>query len=161
MIAAPAAAAAAHQRTWQGQDVHAPLSTDGRENHLPGGDVPRLFDTVARAVAARSFNGREVVVLTSNLEGLPLAINLMANLANFGHQHALMLADHPATCRALASSRSPPACVFSSLLRREYRQTLRMYVSNPVWILWLQRYMYFLRLIRLGLSPLLLRHQRL
>lgn len=155
VIAPPSAAARRRQRLWQGQDAHEPISSDGKGKPLPGGDVPRLFDTAARDVASRSFNGREVVLLTSNVDGLPLAINLMANLAAFGHQHALLLADHPATCRALASA-TPPACLHSTLLRTDYRRALRTYISNGVWTLWLQRYLYFLRLIRLGLSPMLL-----
>ena len=135
-VVAPLAA-----RTWQGKDVHA---------------NPKLFDRVAQDVAKRSFNGREVVLLTSNAEGLPLAINLIANLASFGHRHSLLLADRASTC-ALLTSEAPPACIHSSLLRTgKDGRVLRQYVSNAVWTLWLQRYLYFRRLIALGLSPLLL-----
>jgi hypothetical protein len=65
----------------------------------------------------------------------------------------LILADAPETCRAIRGAH-PPACVYSSLLRGH--RALRTYVSNPVWALWLQRYIYFHRLLRLGYNGLLL-----
>ena len=140
-------AAATRQAAWQGRDAHSRVN-----GALVG---PRLFDTVARDVARRSFNGKEVILLTTNKDGLPLVINLIANLAQIGHTHVLVLADAAATCRMLVSA-SPPACVYSTILRDEYPRGLRTYVSNTVWILWLQRYLYFLQLMKLDLNPLLL-----
>lgn len=88
-----------------------------------------VFDQVALDVAARSFNGREIVLLTSNRNGLSLAVNLIANLAQLGHHHALVLANGAATCNALSSHSAPP-CIWSSLLQ-EYPTGLRAYISNP------------------------------
>ena len=82
---------------WQGRDVYAPLSPaelQQLEGLRPGGppaalreeerSIRRLFELVAAEVAAKSFNGKEVILLTSNTEGLPLSINLIANLAQVG-----------------------------------------------------------------------------
>ena len=143
------------QRAWQGADANRPL--DGRAGGGGGGGGEEgavLFDAVAREVARKSFNGKEVVLMTSNTDGLPLAVNLIANLAQFGHHHSLLLTDGPATCRQLTSA-SPPACLHSSLLK-DHRRGLSRYVSNSVWVMWLQRYMYILRMVRLGLNTLLL-----
>ena len=139
-----------------------------------------MNQVVARDVARRSFNRKEVILetrsveppsplpppsfprlgqvilLTSNVDGLPLAINLMANLAEFGHRHAMILADATSTCSYLVSA-SPPPCVWSSLLRADasLKQGINRYVSNGVWMMWLQRYLYMLRLMRLGYDALL------
>ena len=135
----------AQVRGWQGKDAFG-------KDEIDGG---RLFDRVARTVAGRSYNGKELILLTTNTEGLPLVVNLIANLAQLGHTHVLLLADNENTCNMLTST-SPPACLYSSILRSEYPRGLRAYVSNSVWILWLQRYLYFLRCMRLNLNPLLL-----
>ena len=155
---------------WQGRDVYAPLSPaelQKLEGLRPGGppaalreeerSIRRLFELVAAEVAAKSFNGKEVILLTSNTEGLPLSINLIANLAQFGHHHTLMLASHAngaAVCHQLTAA-APPPCVWSSLLT-EYRNGLKGYVNTPVWALWLQRYCYMLRLVLSGYNTLLL-----
>ena len=135
------------QKKWQGKDAHAFSDS--------GGGGTRLFDVAALEVAQRSFNSKELILLTSNADGLPLVINLVANLAQIGHKHALILADSPNTCGLLKDD-SAPACLHSTVLRDTYPHALRIYVSNPVWILWLQRYLYFRRAMTLGLNPLLL-----
>ena len=155
---------------WQGRDVYAPLSPaelQQLEGLRPGGppaalreeerSIRRLFELVAAEVAAKSFNGKEVILLTSNTEGLPLSINLIANLAQFGHHHTLMLASHAdgaEVCGHLIAA-APPPCVWSSLLT-EYRNGLKGYVNTPVWALWLQRYCYMQRLVLSGYNTLLL-----
>ncbi|KAL1504902.1 hypothetical protein AB1Y20_008670 [Prymnesium parvum] len=147
------------QREWYGMDVacasvrcDTPPSVDRWRRLQPVG--PSLFDSVAAAVASRSFNGREVVLLTSNVRGLPLAINLVANLAQLGISHSLILADGPRTCQSIRGGVHRPACVYSSLLRGH--AGMRVYATDPVWALWLQRYLYFHRLLRLGYNALLL-----
>ena len=117
-------------------------------------DRGRLFELVANDIAARSFSGKEVVLLTSNIDGLPMSVNLIANLAQFGHQHSLLLADSKATCDRLVSA-TPPACVWSSMLSGQYPEGVRVYIHNRIWVLWLQRYAYVHRLIRSGYNVLL------
>ena len=113
-----------------------------------------LFVRVARRVAARSFNGKEVVLAVSDGGGLPMFINMVASLAQHGHQHVLLLANEPATC-ALLRSDAAPACLWSSLLRR-YHKRLRVYNVQPssVQLLWLQRWYYVRRYAGLRLEPL-------
>ena len=77
------------QRQWYGKDVACASFSDCSEANDPERASKweatplgaSAFDEVVADVAARSFNGREVVLLTSNMGGLPLVINLVANLA--------------------------------------------------------------------------------
>jgi hypothetical protein len=140
---------------WQGTDLHAPLAGESAAApNATAGTVHRVYEEVAADVAGRSFNGKEVVLLTSNTDGLPLVINMIANLAQFGHRHALVLADGVATCHKLRAPR-PPACVWSSALT-EHNDALRRYLPQRMWLLWLQRYITLLRFTQLGYNTLLL-----
>ena len=106
---------------WFGRDVTSlgaanastlPSSAASARRH-----VGPLFAGMAADVAARSFNGKELILVGSNADGLPLALNLLANLAQLNLHHAFMLADKPNTCQMLTHV-SRPACVSSGLARQ-------------------------------------------
>jgi hypothetical protein len=137
------------------REAAAPVEAEAEaEAEDPRADT--LFVRVARRVAAGSFNGREVVLVVSNANGLPMTINMAASLAQHGHQHVLLLANEAATCNLLRSD-AAPACLWSSLLRR-WSQRMRGYGvhKGSVQLLWLQRWCHphRLALALLTMAPL-------
>jgi hypothetical protein len=98
------------QRLWYGKDVAcvsfsdcSDLNAGARASSWEASPLGvSAFDEVVAEVAARSFNGREVVLLTSNMGGLPLVINLVANLAQVSVQptHPVLLVQSYSSSRA-------------------------------------------------------------
>ena len=141
---------------WQGADVNGPLFSGRRTAYVDGEvDARRtLFRRVARQVAARSFNGKELILACTDRAGMHIAVNLAANLASVHLHHLLLLGADQDTCPALRRS-DPPFCVWSSLLRRHWMR-LKQYGVTKIRLLWLQRYYYVAALISLGINVLLL-----
>ena len=113
-----------------------------------------LFARVAQQVAARAFNGKEVILTVSDGGGLPLAVNLAASLAKVKLYHYLILAADESVCPLLTTV-DAPACVWSSLLR-QYRARLNAYRIRAFQLMWLQRWYYVRRLLQLGINCMLL-----
>ena len=62
-------------------------------------DLEAAPDNLRRVAEARADVHRDIVLLTSDTNQLDIAANLIANLAQFGHHHSLMLTDGQSTCR--------------------------------------------------------------
>lgn len=155
-LRAPSAEAQALQARWQGADLHAPLPDELaatlklREPNHP----PDYFALAIQELAARSFNGKELILSVSNVDGLPISLNLAANLAKLGYKHLLLLGANKEVCTYLDAA-DAPACGWSSLLRNRKRR-MRDYSVGPLQLVWLQRWYYLLRMVECGYNVMML-----
>ena len=105
------------------------------------------------AAEARCSPSGQLVLLTTDMNQLDIAVNLIANLAAVGVHHYLVLASSAETCAALVGTL---ACVWSTLLLPTFRPKLRSAATNDVRAQWLVRQIYVGRLAAMGFSPMLL-----
>ncbi len=116
-------------------------------------DLEAASSNLKRMAEARADKDRNIVLLTSDINQLDIAANLIANLASVGVHHYILVADQGATCRKVATRL---ACVWSTLLEPRFSPKLRSAGTNKVRALWLVRQMYVGRLARLGYNPMML-----
>lgn len=103
------------------------------------------------AAAARASPRGDIVLLTSDLSQLDLATNLVANLADVGVSHYLMITPRP-LCLSISSRL---ACVFTSLMH-PFEKRLTEANTNSVRTYWLCRQIYAGRLALLGFNTMVL-----
>ena len=116
-------------------------------------DVEASPDGLRRAAAAQAYGpSKQIVLMTTNLHQLDIAVNLVANLAAVGVHHYLVVGHDPQTCKELAGR---VACVWSTLMA-PFRARLAKAMTNEVRSVWLIRQIYLGRLARMGFSPMLL-----
>ena len=115
-------------------------------------DVEAIPGALGRAAAARCSPNKDIVLMTSDLRQLDIAVNLIANLAAVGVHNYLLLGNKAGTCERV---RGALACVWSSLMR-PFQQKLSSAGTNEVRGNWLVRQIYTGRLAAMGFSPMLL-----
>ena len=81
-------------------DANGAFQRDIEDGQLPG------WEALRRAAAAQASPSGQIVLLTSDMNQLTIAVNLVANLAAVGVPHYLILADGAHTCGALRDKAS-------------------------------------------------------
>ena len=128
-------------------DANGAFQRDIEDGQLPG------WEALRRAAAAQASPSGQLVLLTTDMHQMDIAINLVANLAAVGVHHYLVLGDQQSTCAHL---RDKLACVWSTLMLPRFANKLRSAATNKVRAAWLVRQIYVGRLAALGFSPMLL-----
>ena len=117
-----------------------------------GVDVDQTPNGLRRAAEARCSPEKDIVLVTTDLNQLDIAVNLLANLADVGVPHYLLITNDDKTCRTISDKL---ACVWTSLMT-QFKPKLREAGTNAVRALWLMRQIYLGRLARMGFNPMLL-----
>ena len=149
MVPAPASYAELFPPPYSGQTRALP---ELRSHPALVQDVEWSPDGLRRAAEARCSPEKDLVLVTTDMSQLDIATNLLANLADVGVHHYLLLASDAKTCRAVSDKL---ACVWSSLMSK-FTKRLREAATNSVRTLWLIRQIYIGRLARLGFNPMML-----
>eukprot|EP00966_Prymnesium_polylepis_P334486 7389865-Prymnesium_polylepis.1 len=105
-----------------------------------------------RAAQACASPDKDLVVVTTDTNQLDIAVNLVANLADVGVPHYLVIAASQDLCLRI---RRRVACVWTTLME-PFRRKLAQAGTNMVRAGWLCRQIYVGRLSRLGFNPMLL-----
>ena len=117
-----------------------------------GVDVDQTVNGLRNAAGTRCSPERDIVVITTDWKQLDIAVNLVANLADVGVHHYLVITNSEDLCRTISDKL---ACVWTSVMT-QYKQKLREAGTNVVRALWLVRQIYLGRLIRMSFNPMLL-----
>ena len=130
---------------------NASFGTDDLRVHDSVQQVAFNLDDGASLLAAARLASRqdELILMTSDRNGLGAASNLARQLDGLGLRHHLLLADVSATC-AQATQFSLRTCGFTTAFAAGVARRYGAKIPRSTWMLWLRKWLVLERLVRLA-----------